>query len=625
MKGPVLSAVLIIVGILLLGLVISLQMTILSDREAPFGLGLGSVTTEVETSRSGGSVSTAAAATSAAVAMNTPRIVIVQPTPTASGSDAPAESVDAGVEPTPTVGPPTPEQAAVAMAANARGVAISAAPAIAGDRLLAAHRITTSSDDHVLVDMVSNDPFAVGFVSHATFEERRDLVRSVALPATDGRGVVQPETDLVTGGVYPLSYPLYLYTSAQMLRSQPEVATFVGCYLSRTFTDAELVGLFPPAISDFAVTVATFTASTGLEPTCNTTGLSASTLSIMTASSLIPLTQRIGGAFRSSGYPGGVEIQTRETRRSAQLFCEEGLGDVIAVSRALYESEIAACERAGRELVSFEIAKDALTVVVSRENDFLTETNLSELQLLFADGDVWANVHVGWPNKPIARAVPSDQSGGFAKFVETVFDANVPQLAKQVAPATATTDPNAAAASAPAASPEANVAGESSTGLAGIAEIDQIVVAGVQGREECTVLAGVVAQVLQTTYGKSVSRVTANDTDELFDRLAWDVTDAGQQVDISPCYTDLDDRAYLREKGSKIAMMHNIYGRLGDDKLYMIAHSSVPPILRSEDACLYEFFRHIAVEDMSTLRGQNPTEWLAQHGELVDQWTSCEQ
>lgn len=617
MKSNAFSAILIIVGMLLLGLVISLQMTILSDWEAPFGLDFGSSSNEAGSSGPGGAQvpSTVAPATPVAVATDTPMIVVVQPTPTvALATSAPAQS-------TATTTLPTPAQ--IAAVPGAASVAVSQALPAAGERLLSANRMTISSDDNVLVDVVASNPFAVGFVSYAAYQGNESLVRSVALPAVDGRGAVQPEPSMVTDDVYPLTYPLYLYTSAQTLQSQPEVAAFLGCYLSRAFTDAEQVGLFPPSIPDFAITVATFSQRTGMEPACNAAGLSASTISVMTANSLVPLTQRMVGAFRTTGYAGSVEMQAREVQRSAQLFCEEGLGDIIAVSRALTQDELATCDAAGREMVSFEVAKDALTVVVSQQNSFLTETNLSELQLLFAEGSVWSNVNAGWPSEPIARAVPSDQSGGFAKFISTVFDTSVPQLAMNLNVATATpvssagasTGGNSGDAAAPAAPAVAEASGSSGT--------SDFVIAGVQGRDECTVLAGVVAQVLETNFGKTVSQVVANNTDELFDRLAWDVSDAAQQVDISPCYTDLGDRVYLREKGSKIALMNNTYGQNGEDKLYMIAYSSIPPMLRSEEACIYEFFRNISLEDVATMRGQNPTDWLAQNADMVAEWTRC--
>lgn len=585
MKVNALSSILLIlfiIGVLLLGLIISLQVTILSERDSPFNVNTSALRAEAETPLPEGA--------QLPLTRIVPAVAVATSTPPEEPADAIAE-----MAPAPVAASTTTELPALAVAAS---------PPTAGGRLLAAHRMTTSSDDHVLVDMVASSPFAVGIVRHATYEEQRGRLRSVPLAATDESSPVLPEPTTVTDGVYPLAYSLYLYTSAQVLQSQPGVATFVGCLLSSAFTDARQVGLFPLAIADYTATVATYSQQTGLVPTCDAAGVAPSPITVQATSALVPLTQRAGSAFRNAGDAGDIAIEPHETQQSARLFCEEGGAHLMAVSRALYEEEITACQNAGRDLISFEVAKDALTVVVSRENNFLTETNVPELQLLFADSEMWADIHTGWPGEPIVRAVPNEQSGGFVTLVSAVFDEGTPNSTGQGVPV-------------------ATGPGQGVTIAQGNGAEMGLVIAGVEGRPECTTLAGIVAQVVETHFQRPVSLVVADNTDALFDRLAGDVADAAERVDISPCYTDIADRTYLQEKGSNIAMMHNIYGQLGEDKLYMIAHSSVSPRLRGENACLYQFFRQIAVEDMTIMQGQSPTEWMEQNGHLIDSWVRC--
>ena len=100
---------------------------------------------------------------------------------------------------------------------------------------------TSSEDDNVLVQGVSNDELALGFFGYAHYEENRGRLGLAAIDDEDdgnGAGGIRPSPDTVRDGTYqPLSRPVFLYVDAEAL-DRPEVAGFVRYFLTE---GAELV------------------------------------------------------------------------------------------------------------------------------------------------------------------------------------------------------------------------------------------------------------------------------------------------------------------------------------------------------------------------------------------------
>ncbi|MCI0551199.1 MAG: substrate-binding domain-containing protein, partial [Anaerolineae bacterium] len=75
----------------------------------------------------------------------------------------------------------------------------------------------------------------------------------------------------------------------------------------------------------------------------------------------------------------------------------------------------------GREPVEFQVGIDALAVVVSSENDFLTDVTKAELAAIFSTATNWSDVRPEWPAEPIQRFSPGTDSGTFDYFVEAIM------------------------------------------------------------------------------------------------------------------------------------------------------------------------------------------------------------
>jgi len=142
------------------------------------------------------------------------------------------------------------------------------------------------------------------------------------------------------------------------------------------------------------------------------------------SSTVFPLTERMAERFQDEGFSGNVTIDSIGSGAGFSRFCEAGESDISNASRPIRESERESCRAIGREPIEFRVGTDALAVVVSTANDFVTDVTMEELALLFGSAATWSEVRAEWPNEPIQRFIPGTDSGTFDYFVEEVFDSN---------------------------------------------------------------------------------------------------------------------------------------------------------------------------------------------------------
>ena len=99
---------------------------------------------------------------------------------------------------------------------------------------------TSSEDDNVLVQGISSDELALGFLPLAYVEQNQGKLKLVPVDdgkADNGQGPVTPSADTVRNGTYqPLSRPLFIYV-ARRAADRPEVQQLVEMF----FTSADLM------------------------------------------------------------------------------------------------------------------------------------------------------------------------------------------------------------------------------------------------------------------------------------------------------------------------------------------------------------------------------------------------
>ena len=93
---------------------------------------------------------------------------------------------------------------------------------------------TASEDDNTLVQGITNDKNAIGYIPYAYYEPNKKRLKAVAVDG--GQGPVLPSRETVESGAYqPLSRPVFIYVNAKSA-AKPEVKRFVEFYFHQAPT-----------------------------------------------------------------------------------------------------------------------------------------------------------------------------------------------------------------------------------------------------------------------------------------------------------------------------------------------------------------------------------------------------
>lgn len=142
------------------------------------------------------------------------------------------------------------------------------------------------------------------------------------------------------------------------------------------------------------------------------------------SSTVAPLTSAAAELFRSENPNVNVTVATSGTGGGFEQFCS-GNTDISDASRPIGDDEIAACAEAGIEYTELQVANDALTVVVSPENDFANCLTVEQLGTIWgpeSEGQVtnWNQVDPAFPDVPLALFGPGTDSGTFDYFTDEI-------------------------------------------------------------------------------------------------------------------------------------------------------------------------------------------------------------
>ncbi|HET6560659.1 MAG TPA: PstS family phosphate ABC transporter substrate-binding protein [Marmoricola sp.] len=143
------------------------------------------------------------------------------------------------------------------------------------------------------------------------------------------------------------------------------------------------------------------------------------------SSTVEPLTSAAGELFAEENSAVDVSVGTSGTGGGFEKFCL-GDTDLSNASRPIKaDEEVPVCEENGVDFTELHVANDALTVVVSTENDFLTCLTTEELATLWgpdAEGEVttWDQVNPEFPDEEIELFGPGTDSGTFDYFTDEI-------------------------------------------------------------------------------------------------------------------------------------------------------------------------------------------------------------
>jgi len=122
--------------------------------------------------------------------------------------------------------------------------------AICGKKVGTRGDYTASEDDHVLVQGIAGDKYALGFFGLAYYAENKDKLSLIGVH--NGIEVVKPSLETVKNGTYkPLSRPLFVYVNSTSVKS-PEVVEFVNFYIDNAGELSKDVGYIPLPAQKYA-------------------------------------------------------------------------------------------------------------------------------------------------------------------------------------------------------------------------------------------------------------------------------------------------------------------------------------------------------------------------------------
>lgn len=132
-----------------------------------------------------------------------------------------------------------------------------------------------------------------------------------------------------------------------------------------------------------------------------------------------------------------ISVDGPGTGDGFELFCK-GETDISDASRAISESEVAACEAAGVEYLELKVANDGIVVLTSPENDVIDDClSFSDLYSVvgpesqgfdnWSDGNslaaaIGSTKAAPFDNAPLAITGPGEESGTYDSFVELVLE-----------------------------------------------------------------------------------------------------------------------------------------------------------------------------------------------------------
>ena len=140
------------------------------------------------------------------------------------------------------------------------------------------------------------------------------------------------------------------------------------------------------------------------------------------SSTVGPFTTAAAERFQNENSGVQVTVGVSGTGGGFERFCR-GETDLSNASRPIKDEEAALCEEAGIEFTEFQVANDALTVVVNPENDWVSCLTTEQLKTIWGpDSKVgnWNEVDSSFPDRKLSLFGPGTDSGTFDYFTDEI-------------------------------------------------------------------------------------------------------------------------------------------------------------------------------------------------------------
>lgn len=143
------------------------------------------------------------------------------------------------------------------------------------------------------------------------------------------------------------------------------------------------------------------------------------------SSTVYPLTERMAELFIDEGFSGQITVDSIGSGAGFERFCVAGEIDISNSSRAIKDSEIENCGALtpAREPIEFRVGTDAITLVVSQQNDFVQNLTITQVSQIFSGAITsWDQVDPSYPAQTIQVFSPGSDSGTYDYFLEATLE-----------------------------------------------------------------------------------------------------------------------------------------------------------------------------------------------------------
>jgi phosphate transport system substrate-binding protein len=146
------------------------------------------------------------------------------------------------------------------------------------------------------------------------------------------------------------------------------------------------------------------------------------TIRIDGSSTVAPLSEAAAELFRADNPGVQVTVGTSGTGGGFEKFCN-GETDVSDASRPIKDEEKATCAAKGIVFDELQVANDALSVVVNKDNDWIDCITVAQLKTMWDAGskvNSWKQVDPTFPNVPLKLFGAGTDSGTFDYFTTEI-------------------------------------------------------------------------------------------------------------------------------------------------------------------------------------------------------------
>jgi phosphate transport system substrate-binding protein len=161
---------------------------------------------------------------------------------------------------------------------------------------------------------------------------------------------------------------------------------------------------------------------TGSDNEATSTSSLEGTINVEGSSTVEPISLKAKELFNKEHPKVNIGVSGQGTGNGFKALAKKE-ADFADASRPIKKKEFDSCKEAGVEFIEVPVAYDGLSIVVNKENDFVTELTIDQLKKIFREdfaAKTWKEVNDAWPDEKLQIYAPGINSGTHDYFVEVI-------------------------------------------------------------------------------------------------------------------------------------------------------------------------------------------------------------